>query len=729
MTLNPFSISGLILSLTCLVLIYIILKSATSRIHHIWALFNIAVAVWGIGSFFLMKQGDFGFVLFWLRVAHAGVIFIAVFFFHLVYLVSESKKQILLIGCYIFGAVFFALNFTDFFVNPKNVVLMYNSFYFDRSKGALIPFFFVTWFAIICYGHYELFRYYLRASGLRRNQILYFFVALIVGFSGGITNFFPTFNIPFYPIGNFTIPIYCIIVTYAILKYRLLDIKIAVTRTGLFIVVYTLILGLPFIIAKNYKSFLVGIFPDEWWLFPLGLMALLATLGPFFFIFINKKAESRLLGEQRSYQNILRSASGGMIRVKDLNRLLSLIVRVVTKTVKIKSASVYLYNKENESFTLHAARGGKDFICHGLDIHRSSPVVLYLMKKRESIITEEIFFRLNDDPANEMLVRLAHQLRALKTALVIPSLVEDRLIGILLLGDKLSGKLYSTDDLNIFSVLANQAALAIENAQFYDEIKQTHEQLFQAEKLATIGTMADGLSHQINNRFHALSLISGDSLDILKTLDTSHCDQGIVSAINDVKSGLERIQANVLQGGEVVKGLLKYSRPGEAGFEPVYLRDVISGAVDMVQYKIRLKEIDFFENIPEDLPKLRGNLTQLQEVFFNMFDNAYDAIKERQASLKEEGYKGKIEVVASLDDGNLKVVVSDTGMGVKDKDKKNLFTPFFTTKATARKGTGLGLYVIEKIVAAHNGKLSMDSTYQSGTIFTVILPLAGPRQA
>jgi len=314
-------------------------------------------------------------------------------------------------------------------------------------------------------------------------------------------------------------------------------------------------------------------------------------------------------------------------------------------------------------------------------------------------------------------------------SIFIPSLIDDRLIGILALGNKRSKKLYSADDLIVFSVLANQAALAIENAQFYDEINKTHEQLFQAEKLATIGTMADGLSHQINNRFHALSLISGDSLDILKTLDTSRCDQGIVSAINDVKSGLERIQANVLQGGEVVKGLLKYSRPGEAGFEPINIKDIIAGAVDMVQYKIKLIEIKFSQNIPENLPKLRGNLTQLQEVFFNLFDNAYDAIKERQVSAKEEGYRGKIDVAASLEDGNLRVLVSDNGMGVKDKDKKSLFTPFFTTKATVKKGTGLGLYVIEKIVAAHNGKLSMDSTYQSGTQFTVILPLAGSRQA
>jgi two-component system NtrC family sensor kinase len=274
-----------------------------------------------------------------------------------------------------------------------------------------------------------------------------------------------------------------------------------------------------------------------------------------------------------------------------------------------------------------------------------------------------------------------------------------------------------------FSVLANQAALAIENAQFYNELKNTHEQLFQAEKLATIGTMADGLSHQINNRFHALSLISGDSLDVLKNIDFSNCRDDIKRAINDVRAGLERIQANVLQGGEVVKGLLKYSRPGEAGFESVDLLDIISGAVDMVQYKIKLKEIDLVRNIPEGLPRIYGNLTQLQEVFFNLIDNAYDATKERQLTLREEGYRGRIEISAIQDEGAIKVVVSDNGMGVKDKDRRNLFTPFFTTKATAKKGTGLGLYVIDKIIAAHGGKIFFDSSHGRGTQFTISLPI------
>ena len=144
----------------------------------------------------------------------------------------------------------------------------------------------------------------------------------------------------------------------------------------------------------------------------------------------------------------------------------------------------------------------------------------------------------------------------------------------------------------------------------------------------------------------------------------------------------------------------------------------------MVQYKVKLKEFDLVQNIPDDLPKLSGNITQLQEVFFNIIDNAYDAIKERQAELKEQGYRGRIVIEGAQAGNKVKIKVTDNGIGVKDSDQKKLFTPFFTTKATAKKGTGLGLYVIEKIISSHNGHLSMHSQYQSGTKFVITLPIS-----
>ena len=195
--------------------------------------------------------------------------------------------------------------------------------------------------------------------------------------------------------------------------------------------------------------------------------------------------------------------------------------------------------------------------------------------------------------------------------------------------------------------------------------------------------------------------------------------------LSQIKHALERIQSNVLQGSEIVKGMLKYTRKGEEGFQAVRLDDIINSTLEMVQYKIKLSEIDIIRDYPKDTPALNGNLTQLQEVFFNLIDNAYDAIVERREGLKEQGYRGKIRIRAETpDSGYLKIKVEDNGLGAKEQELKKMFTPFFTTKISSRKGTGLGLYVIKKIITAnHYGKINFESAYKQGTKFILELPL------
>jgi len=146
----------------------------------------------------------------------------------------------------------------------------------------------------------------------------------------------------------------------------------------------------------------------------------------------------------------------------------------------------------------------------------------------------------------------------------------------------------------------------------------------------------------------------------------------------------------------------------------------------MVQFKVKLSEIDIIRDYPADTPKIHGNLTQLEEVFFNFIDNAYDAIIERRDTLKEEGYRGRVTVSVHPKDSKLEITIEDNGMGVKEENGKKMFTPFFTTKTSSRtKGTGLGLYVINKIITdTHKGKITFESDYQVGTRFILQLPIA-----
>jgi signal transduction histidine kinase len=653
-----------------------------------------------------------------------GANLIPVTFYHFVlaFLGQEQNRQykkILFIG-YIMTFLLLSVNFNPLFVKNASYKSLVACFY--PNAGPLFIIYILVYFSLSGYSYFLLSRSARVARGQVQNQIKYVMLGGVIGFLGGATTFPLWYQIPFFPFGSHFVWIYTLTITIAILRYRLMDITVAITRTGVFVAVYTLILGLPFAVAIRFRDWLIEALGVGWWMLPLGLMAVLATVGPFIYIYLSRRAEDKLLKEQRRYQNTLKQASLGMTRIRNLRRLLDLIAHIITKTVKISYAAIYLYDEESDKYRLQVSRDkGRVPIP---ELRSDNTLINWILLEHDPLIYEEIR-RQMQDARDATYKHLEKEMRLLTASVIIPCFLEDKFLGFIVLGDKLSGGIYTPDDLNVFQVLASQAALAIENAEFYEETKKIHEQIAQAEKMATIGTMADGLSHQINNRFYALSLIAGDTIDTIKLTDTSKCTPEIREMIDSVNHALGRIKTNVMQGGEVVKGILKYTRKGEESFGPLTLDQVLDGTLEMVQYKVKLSEIDIVRDYPKDTPKIKGNLTQLEEVFFNFIDNAYDAIVERRTLFNEEGYRGRIRFSGREKDNKLEITIEDNGLGVKDDNMKKIFTPFFTTKASSHKGTGLGLYVINKIITeTHQGTINFESAYRVGTRFIIELPIA-----
>ena len=703
--IHILALCGGIISIGLAVFVY--LKDSRSPLNRLWSGVSLCVGMWCLGAYFLLVSKNKDMALLTSRIMHFVSLWIPIlqlhFTYYLLQLKRTTKKQAFLMAGYIFTFILvFSNTFYSLFILD---VVKKPYFKYYPIPGPLYHFFTIIYFSYSIYWSYLLIKSLPLLSPAKRNQVKYVAIASIVGIIGGAGTFPLVYNIPFAPYTALFIPLYPLIISYAILRYRLMDIRLVLTRVSIFAVVYTFVLGIPFVLGVRFKSWLSLIAGGLWWLIPLGTMALLATIGPFIYIYLDKKAEERLFKRQRRYQDTLKQASLGMTRIRDLSKLLKLIVHLIRRTVKIEYAAIYLLAKEGESYQPEALRGSPQQALP--KIPADSRLIKQLREGREPLLSGE-----------------AQKLSSLNASVVIPSFVEDTLIGFLALGDKFSGEIYSSDDLEVFTVLANQAALAIANASFFEESKEMQEQISQAEKMATIGTMADGLSHQINNRFHALALISGDALDSIGLTDTAHYSQEHKELLQELKYGLERVQDNVIQGGEVVKGMLKYTRKGDAGFREVSLDEIIDATLDMVKYKIKLNDIDIIRDYSKDIPKVKGNLTQLQEVFFNLIDNAYDAGAERKQSLKEQGYRARIRISTEYNNnGMLKINLEDNGIGVKEEDYKKLFTPFFTTKVANHKGTGLGLYVIRKIVADnHKGRIDVESRYKQGTKFKLELP-------
>jgi len=196
----------------------------------------------------------------------------------------------------------------------------------------------------------------------------------------------------------------------------------------------------------------------------------------------------------------------------------------------------------------------------------------------------------------------------------------------------------------------------------------------------------------------------------------------------------QRIAKNAEHGGEIVRRLLDFSRLAQ-GFKLMDVKEAMESSVRLWECKHDLREIGFQMEIAADLKKIRGNFSEIEEVLFNLLDNAADAI-----AMKEEAYhfgnlprpaeapKGSIWLKAENSELHGKpyvlITVRENGIGMDEETQKRIFVPFFTMKATAIKGTGLGLYIIRRMVDAHEGRIRVDSEYGQGTTFHVYLPAA-----
>ena len=729
--MNAFTWSGLLTGISCTVMAGLVyLTNRTQRANQLWAVFCLAVSVWGFGALLIGLTRDADVALVWWRVANLGAVLIPVLFYHFVAVFTGAPRRKNLRVCYVITALFAIADLTPWFV--AHVRYAFNEFYYHSPPTILYPTFVVFFMALVLLGHRDLWRFAKQAPpGASRTYAGWLLFGTSVGFLGGGTCFLPVFGIDLYPYGNFMAPLFPLIMTYGILRYRLIDVDLAVVKGSSFLLIYAVVAGLPFVLGWRYRVLWQAALGSFWWVAPVVLMGLLASLAPWLYIAIQKQAETKLLGDRRGYQRILWQASQGMTQIRDLQRLLRLVVHVITKTVGLTNASIFLEDVQEEVFILRTSRYASR--ASSLDrLLKTDPLIVLLNETRQPLVLEKLKLESVESSARNGHLRLLSgaltQMKQLQAAAMVPSFAQDRLVGFVVLGTRRTGQGFSDEDVVMFSTLANQSALAIENARFYEEDRQRQAALFHAATLASLGTMASSMGHQVNNRFNVVSVIaSTQKLKLKELLQRSIQEpEAMRKALVDCLEQFDSLQEEAVRGGQIFTAIRKIARPSTEGHKRLAIKAAIQAGIDIVQYKVRFDRLDFQLTVPSDLPEIMGDVAQLGECFLNLIDNSNDAIKIKEERLHPEGYRGKITVVArAVTEGKkpwIVVDVSDNGIGMTDKERERLFIPFFTTKATAEKGTGLGLYVINKIIKAHKGIIAVASTYEGGTTFTIRLP-------
>jgi len=242
---------------------------------------------------------------------------------------------------------------------------------------------------------------------------------------------------------------------------------------------------------------------------------------------------------------------------------------------------------------------------------------------------------------------------------------------------------------------------------------ETEQQLVQASKMATLGEMATGIAHELNQ---PLSVIKTASGFLIKKQQS-----GAELAAPTFQSMLEKIDSNIDRATKIINHMRDIARKSDLQLQPMQIQVVITKAYEMFQQQLKLREISVEWDLPEDLPEINGDPDRLEQVCINLFVNARDAIEEKWGGSAYTEEDKKIRISGRTENQSVIIEFCDTGAGIPKNMTDRIFEPFFTTKE-AGKGTGLGLSISYGIIRDCGGEISVGES-PSGARFILKFPV------
>jgi signal transduction histidine kinase len=258
---------------------------------------------------------------------------------------------------------------------------------------------------------------------------------------------------------------------------------------------------------------------------------------------------------------------------------------------------------------------------------------------------------------------------------------------------------FLNEERKLITAIARQVAIIVEHYEGLDEKIRLQEQLRHADRLATIGQLAAGVAHELNE---PLANILGFAQLALK-------DTGVPK---QAESDLQKIVESSLYAKDVIQKLLIFARQTPPSKTVININETITSALSFFKKRFTEKSITLHLELNPDLPEIVADKAQLTQVIINLCVNAIQAMS----------FGGDLTITTSLHKEKVQIVIEDNGIGMSEDVRKRIFLPFFTTKDVDQ-GTGLGLAVVHGIISAHKGSIEVESKVDEGTRFSIRLPV------
>jgi signal transduction histidine kinase/CheY-like chemotaxis protein len=382
----------------------------------------------------------------------------------------------------------------------------------------------------------------------------------------------------------------------------------------------------------------------------------------------------------------------------ELSSILDTICENVVSSLGADQSSLMFYSPRDKKLRCIAACGTDSDLVKGKEVDEGKSVAGWVVKHNKPLLLE-------DNLSDYDFSGLVQKDRRIRCSLCVPLKVNEVVKGVLNVNLLHQKRRFTETDLQLLCIFAENAAVAIEKASLYEELKGKVNQLIDSQKLGAVGEITSGVAHDLNN---LLSVVIGRA-------------QLLSGRMNDPGQHrhVEAMEKAAMDASEIVHRLRQFGRPSsDEGFANVDVGGLVNEVVEMTRPRwnewAKLRGINVkVTKLLSPVPPVYGCASELRQVLVNLILNSIDALPDGGEIVLQTAKVGELVLIS----------VRDNGAGITEKVRARVFEPFFTTKPD--RGTGLGLSVAHRIILNHNGEIGVESRLGEGTTFTIKLPVSG----
>lgn len=709
------AVCGFLTGILCLGLALLLLNANPhSKSCRLAFFFNLAVASWSIcyGIMYFVGCGKVGDLV--NKILTCATILLSVLFTHFVLLVLKKERlKIHYIG---YACAFILISvtfFTDLLVDGARPKLGLPAYTHAGPLYWILP---LLLFSNLIYSLKELAGGIKKSKGFKKNKLLLFFIAAIVGYGAGTPAFLLVFDIPVKP---YTTPLVCfypMILTYAVVKHRFLDIKKLASKTLLFSMLFFLLVScvavVLFVLKEGISRF-IGISEPIAQLVATGLA--IAFYGPL------KKGLSRLTNKMllqhvENPEKIFRNLSQDILYSLDLEKLAHTVTSRLAEILVLERIGFYVRTSRTPYIFDLVGFQGK---LMKKEIHQSKIMIQYLESSGEVLVNPYTFWEKQGGDfktkkpifikPKEIKVQALRELARLGAVAAFPIFVKGILKAVLVMGRKKSDAAWRDEEFAVLKSFARHLSLALANADQAEIIKKTREQTARTERDSLAGALIVGIDHEAKIPLQCMT--SGLECLEKKMSNPRFLDGPREKVVELISSTMQ----SILLDTERVHNIISYLG---AERKPLKIED--NGSIDHIVKKViksitsteNIKKVTIQSKIPANL-RISCDLNALDEILTNLIRNAVQAIP----------YEGEVMVQGFIEDHETLIRIKDTGMGMSEILADKIFEPFFTTKKRSETGgAGMGLFIAKEYMLNMGGRIEVNSIRGQGTTFSLCFP-------